>query len=224
MGECGEACGDNRFEIIEAAKKKLLESTNIESSPDEMKVLDSFLFRLWQMRWLPGSNGDGGVVKASTNGVQDVVKSMNEFAKGCLTRTSHVTEEAMGLIIIHYANMVEEAASKDAVDAKLRLLMWKAKARNVAKMRNVLLDCGIILQDKAIVNSNPKIDRTLMKIRDALGQSFRNCDIYTTPYEAEEAYCKYLRELESANINSEEPIHAMEMHEWLYAKAKGETI
>lgn len=224
MGECGEACGDNRFEIIEAAKKKLLESTNIESSPDEMKVLDRFLFRLWQMRWLPGSNGDGGVVKASTNGVQDVIKTMNEFAKGCLTKTSHVTEEAMGLIIIQYAKMLEEAASKDAGDANLRLSMWKAKARNVAKMRDVLLDCGIILQDKAIVNSNPQIDGTLMKIRDALGQSFRNCDIYTTPYEAEEAYCKYLRERESGNITSEEPIHAMEMHEWLYAKAKGETI
>ena len=211
MGEYGEACGDNRDEIIEAAKKKLLESTNIESSPDEMKVLDWFLFRLWQMRWLPGSNGDGGVVKASTNGVQDVVKSMNEFAQGCLTRTSHVTEEAMGLIIIQYAKMVEEAASKDA----------KAKARNVAKMRDVLLDCGIILQDRAIVSSSTVIDSTIMKIRDALGQSFRNCDIYTTPYEAEEAYCKYLRELESENVTSEEPIHAMEMHEWMYANSKG---
>lgn len=214
MGECGEACGDNRFEIIEAAKKKLLESTNIESSPDEMKVLDRFLFRLWQMRWLPGSNGAGGVVKASTNGVHDVVKTMNEFAEGCLTKTSHVTEEAMGLIIIQYAKMVEEAASKDA----------KAKARNVAKMRDVLLDCGIILQDRTIVTSTAEIDSTIMKIRDALGQSFRNCDIYTTPYEAEEAYCKYLRELGSENINSDEPIHAMEMHEWMYAKAKGESI
>lgn len=211
MEEYGEACGDNRFEIIEAAKKKLLESTNIESSPDEMKVLDRFLFRLWQMRWLPGSNGDGGVVKASTNGVQDVVKSMKEFAEGCLTRTSRVTEEAMGLIIIQYAKMVEEAASKDA----------KAKARNVAKMRDVLLDCGIILQDRAIVSSCTVIDSAIMKIRDALSQSFRNCDIYTTPYEAEEAYCKYLRELESENINSKGSIHAMEMHEWLYATSKG---
>ena len=160
------------------------------------------------------SNGDGEVVKASTNGVHDVVKSMNEFAKGCLTKTSYVTEEAMGLIIIQYARMVEEAASKDA----------KAKARNVAKMRDVLLDCGIILQDRTIVSSSTVIDSTILKIRDALRQSFRNCDIYTNPYEAEEAYCKYLRELGSKNINSEEPIHAMEMHEWLYAKAKGETI
>ena len=43
---------DNRFEIINRAKKALLDSTNIEQSPDEMKVLDNFLFRCWQMDWL----------------------------------------------------------------------------------------------------------------------------------------------------------------------------
>ena len=48
----GELCGDNRFKMIEAAKKRLVESTNIESSPDEMKCIDSFLFRAWQMGWL----------------------------------------------------------------------------------------------------------------------------------------------------------------------------
>ena len=45
-------CGDNRFEIIEKAKQDLLNSTNIYSSKDEMKVLDNFLFRCWQMGWL----------------------------------------------------------------------------------------------------------------------------------------------------------------------------
>lgn len=48
----GEVCTDNRFEIIEKAKQQLLEWTNIDTSPDEMKVLDSFLFRCWQMGWL----------------------------------------------------------------------------------------------------------------------------------------------------------------------------
>ena len=47
-----EMCGDNRFEVIQRAKEHLLEATNIETSPDEMKVLDSFLFRAWQMEWL----------------------------------------------------------------------------------------------------------------------------------------------------------------------------
>jgi len=47
-----EVCGDNRFEVIEKAKKHILEATNIDTSADEMKVLDSFLFRCWQMGWL----------------------------------------------------------------------------------------------------------------------------------------------------------------------------
>ena len=52
-----EICGDNRFEIIENAKKDILEATNISTSPDEMRVLDSFLFRCWQMGWLDKYGG-----------------------------------------------------------------------------------------------------------------------------------------------------------------------
>lgn len=47
-----EVCGDNRFELIGEFKGKLVEGTNIESSPEEMAVLDNFLFRIWQMGWL----------------------------------------------------------------------------------------------------------------------------------------------------------------------------
>lgn len=46
------SCGDNRFKVIEKAKEAILDSTNIESSPEEMAVLDNFLFRCWQMGWL----------------------------------------------------------------------------------------------------------------------------------------------------------------------------
>ena len=53
---CGECVSDNRFEIIEVAKKHILEATNISTSPDEMKVLDNFLFRCWQMGWLDRYN------------------------------------------------------------------------------------------------------------------------------------------------------------------------
>ena len=49
---CGDMCGDNRFEIIEKYKQKLIESTNIETAKDEMAVIDSILFRCWQMGWL----------------------------------------------------------------------------------------------------------------------------------------------------------------------------
>ena len=48
-----EICTDDRFEVIAAYKKKLIESTNIETSPDEMAVIDNVLFRFWQMGWLP---------------------------------------------------------------------------------------------------------------------------------------------------------------------------
>ena len=43
----GEICSDNRFEIIEKVKNHLLEATNIQ--PKEIEVLDSILFRLWQL-------------------------------------------------------------------------------------------------------------------------------------------------------------------------------
>ena len=42
----------SQFEIIAKAKAALLDSTNIVSSPEEMKVLNDFLFRCWQMGWL----------------------------------------------------------------------------------------------------------------------------------------------------------------------------
>lgn len=47
-----EVCSDDRFELIGKAKAKLLECTNIESRPEEVAVLDSVLFRCWQMGWL----------------------------------------------------------------------------------------------------------------------------------------------------------------------------
>ena len=53
----GNMCGDNRFEIISKAKEDILKSTNISSSEDEMKVIDNFLFRCWQMGWLDRYNG-----------------------------------------------------------------------------------------------------------------------------------------------------------------------
>lgn len=47
-----ETCEDNRFLVIERAKKDLFESTNIEMVPKEVEVIDSILFRCWQMGWL----------------------------------------------------------------------------------------------------------------------------------------------------------------------------
>lgn len=47
-----DLCTDNRFEIIKKYRQRIIEATNIETSPDEMKVLESILFRFWQLGWL----------------------------------------------------------------------------------------------------------------------------------------------------------------------------
>ena len=47
-----DICTDNRFELIAKYKEKLIEATNIETSADEMAVIDNILFREWQMGWL----------------------------------------------------------------------------------------------------------------------------------------------------------------------------
>lgn len=47
-----DMCDDNRFELINKYKQRLIEATNIETAQDEMAVLDNILFRFWQMGWL----------------------------------------------------------------------------------------------------------------------------------------------------------------------------
>lgn len=47
-----DLCDDNRFELIKKYKEKLIEATNIEDSPEEMEVIDTIFFRLWQTGWL----------------------------------------------------------------------------------------------------------------------------------------------------------------------------
>ena len=47
-----EICTDNRFELIQKYKEKLIQGTNIETAKEEMNVIDNILFRFWQMGWL----------------------------------------------------------------------------------------------------------------------------------------------------------------------------
>jgi len=69
-----ELCNDNRFEIIEKAKKHILDSTNISMNPDEMKVLDNILFRCWQMGWLDRYTPREDGIYVEFFGVQDGIK------------------------------------------------------------------------------------------------------------------------------------------------------
>lgn len=52
-------CDDNRFELIQKYRDKLIDGTNIESSENEMAVLGNLLFRFWQMGWLDKLEKDG---------------------------------------------------------------------------------------------------------------------------------------------------------------------
>lgn len=85
-----DMCTDNRFEIIERAKNAILESTNIDTSPDEMKVLDNFLFRCWQMDWLEKYDNDKpkesgwipcNILLPITNGVYRVTRRVEDGGK-----------------------------------------------------------------------------------------------------------------------------------------------
>lgn len=78
---------DNRFKIIEKAKAHILEATNINTSPEEMKVLDNFLFRCWQMGWLDKYNSRDDGVYMELFAVKDGMRynakvvSMSEVSK-----------------------------------------------------------------------------------------------------------------------------------------------
>ena len=47
-----DICTDNRFELIDKYLDLLKDGTNIETSPEEMKVIRNILFRFWQMGWI----------------------------------------------------------------------------------------------------------------------------------------------------------------------------
>lgn len=45
----GEMCNDGRFEEIKETKDYIIRATNIDTSEEEMNVLDQICFRLWQL-------------------------------------------------------------------------------------------------------------------------------------------------------------------------------
>ena len=73
-----EQCSDNRFELIKKYKERLIEATNIETAKDEMNVIDSILFRFWQMGWLDRLEAD--VVQRSEV-AREIINLANELLK-----------------------------------------------------------------------------------------------------------------------------------------------
>ena len=94
-------CGDNRFELIEKYKKKLIESTNIEDSPEEMKVLNDIFFRLWQMGWLDRLEKKGEEI----DGLREMLAKKGEWIYSDLLRVKHGTMSIDALIDKVYADM-----------------------------------------------------------------------------------------------------------------------
>lgn len=78
-----DVCSDNRFELIAKARDALLKSTNIEDSPNEMAVLDSILFRCWQMGWLDRPNAvedcESEKLKTENAELRELVSDMWEY-------------------------------------------------------------------------------------------------------------------------------------------------
>lgn len=91
---CETMAGDNRFEIIAKAKHAILDSTNIETDEDEMKVLDNILFRCWQMGWLDKydnqQNVDGDLISR-----KDAIRKCCGEKCGCEREDCGYTESCL---------------------------------------------------------------------------------------------------------------------------------
>lgn len=70
----GERCGDNSFEIIDAVRNNLINSTNI--SEEELKVLNNILFRLWQCDYLT-LDSDNDIFHQAIIYADSIVKEIN---------------------------------------------------------------------------------------------------------------------------------------------------
>lgn len=71
-----DQCNDNRNEIIKETKEYIIRSTNIDTDKDEMKVLDSICFRLWQLG-LTKRNLDKLRAYEKANNLKDIKHSID---------------------------------------------------------------------------------------------------------------------------------------------------
>ena len=87
---CGEMCGDNRFVLIEKFKQELLEHTNIKTAKDEVAVLNSLLFRFWQMGWLDkleDYNRQKAEIERLRKGTSQTIESIRKLARDTIRDT-----------------------------------------------------------------------------------------------------------------------------------------
>lgn len=121
----------------------------------------------------------------------------------------------------------DDPAEAERVRSAMDAYMGK-RIGNGAKMCEALEQIANLM-DRILVSTelDDEIHRFALEAQNMadgiLSAPPRNCDIYPNPYAAEQAYSAYLRHLATDNLKREIPLHAMEMHEWLYAKAESEA-
>lgn len=92
----GAKCGDNRFDVIAKAKAAILDGTNINSSPEEMAVLDNILFRCWQMGWLVDYDDDNAKAEKVRRWLTNALHEGHEAAWNTIAdfnRRKHDTQD-----------------------------------------------------------------------------------------------------------------------------------
>lgn len=140
-----DTCGDNRFEIIEKAKQDLLESTNISSSEDEMKVLERFLFRCWQMGWLDKYDGRLRYCIEYVNPVYPLLENGELNVRHIRMQDEHSAEMALTLILsfgakicsLYRGNVIEGKLDEWPTPMIVEDKDWYS-----AEWLHEILDCG----------------------------------------------------------------------------------
>lgn len=104
-----DICGDNRFELIEKYKQKLLDATNIEDSPEEMAAIDNVLFRLWQIGWLEKLElfGNSELLSSSGGHEKDHVADPGKMVVDLVSRQAAIDALKMDISIIPFAKARE---------------------------------------------------------------------------------------------------------------------
>lgn len=150
----GIVCNDDRFELIEKYKNKLIESTNIETSKDEMAVIDSILFRFWQMGWL-GKLEDFDRQNAEIEGLQNelsVVKLKNSDLQSTY-QALKIDLESMRSAANSYKMHYEEALTE--------IEKYKNIKTTMDEFWDILLKCKV---------ANRKEKPTLEELADSIHQ------------------------------------------------------
>ena len=105
-----EQCGDDRFEIINETKQYIINATNIETSPEEMNVLDSICFRLWQL----------GLTKRNKDKLKELThqRALLECIKEWNEKGFDVEIYALEIVIYNYSSVDKE---EDEIEISIRL-------------------------------------------------------------------------------------------------------